>query len=127
MAKRTPAQQFSPADDRIAWVSNTIACLYFAWLYVVLARHTSSFFGLFQGLGAELPATTSFLVGHYWWLYPLVLGGAAAFVVAKEWWIRDKRVSTALTFTVALLVQAAADNCRELLFLPLLDLIGKLS
>ena len=122
-----PAQRLTPAENRIAWVSDLIACLYFVWLYIVLARHTSSFSSLFQGLGAEPPAMTAFLVRHYWWLYPLVLGGAAAFVVAKEWWIRDKRVSAALTFTVALVVQAVAEHFRELLFVPLLDLMGRLS
>jgi hypothetical protein len=115
------------SEGRLAWVSDLIACLYFGWLYLVLARHTSTFVGAFEGLGAQLPASTAFLVRHYWWFYPAFLGGAGVFVVAKEWWIRDKRVSTALTFTVALLVQAITDHCREMLFRPLLDIMQKLS
>jgi hypothetical protein len=123
VVKRSPYR----AERRIAWISDAIACLYFAWLCFVLVRHTSAFAGAFEGLGAEIPASTAFLVRHYQWLYPVFLGGAGLFVLSKERWLRDARVSTAVTFTTALLVQAVSDHCREMTISPLLDLMRKLS
>jgi hypothetical protein len=117
----------APSERRIAWAADLIACLYFAWLYVVLVRHTSALAEVFKGLGAEVPGSTALLLQHYQWFYPTLLGGAGLFVVAKEWWVQDKRVSTALTFALALLVQALADHCRQALFYPLIDMMRKLS
>ena len=92
-----------------------------------MSRHTAAFGAMFHGLGAEVPRSTAFLLAHHGWLYPALFGGAVVLVVAKEIWIRDKRLSAATTFVIALVVLWVSDYLKSALFFPLIDLLEKLA
>ena len=92
-----------------------------------LWRSTGHFAQMFKGLGADLPPSTAFLVHHGGWFYPLVFGFLVLLVFGKEFVIRDKRVSTMITFVLAIVGQFAAHWMTTVYYLPLFKLIGKLS
>jgi hypothetical protein len=64
------------SGDRVAWLANVVALLYFAWNHLFLTRHTAAIEGLMKGLGAEIPGPTALVLSHYRWLYPTVFVGA---------------------------------------------------
>ena len=111
----------------LAWAADVLSVLYFGWNYLSLSRHTTAFGAIILNLGAEIPPPTAFVLAHHAWLYPALFGGAVVLVVAKEAWVRDKRVSVALTFLIALLVLWISDYLKSVFFLPLLDVMGKLA
>ena len=115
------------SERLLAWAADLVALIYFAWSYAFLSRHTTAFGAMIEGLGAEPPGPTAFVMAHHGWLYPAMFGGAAILVLAKEVWIHDKRVSAVATFVIALLVLWVSDYCKSVLFLPLLDVIEKLA
>ena len=111
----------------LAWAADVVTVLYFGWSYLALSRHTAAFGAMFHSLGAEVPRSTAFVLAHHGWLYPALFGGGVALVVAKEIWIRDKRLSAATTFLIALVVLWVSDYFKSALFFPLLDLLEKLA
>ncbi len=111
----------------VAWVADGVACLYFAWLFGMHWRNVGVFAAMFEGLGAELPLPTRFVIGHSPWLFPslfLLFSGAVA---GKEPFMRDKRLSVMLTFLATLIAQFVSAVIVEAYYLPLRNLIGKLS
>ena len=114
-------------DLAVALAADVLASLYFLWVGLHLWRSTGRFAQMFDGLGAQLPASTAFLIHHGGWFYPLVFGCLGLVVFGKELFIRDKRVSTMVTFVLAILGQFAAHWMTTLYQLPLLELIRKLS
>ena len=125
MASR--AQVTVGSEGKLAWATDFVALSYFAWSYLSLARHTEALRGAIEGLGAEIPGPTAFVLSHHGWLYPTVFVGAGILVVAKEAWLRDKRLSAGLTFAIALLVLWTSDYFKAVLFYPMLGLISKLA
>jgi hypothetical protein len=115
------------AGHKAVWLANVVALLYFVWNYLFLARQTAAFRGLFEGLGAEIPAPTAFVLAHHRWLYPVVFLGAGIAVLVKEFWITDKRLSAGITFVIALGILWTSDYFKTVLFYPLLGLIEKLA
>ena len=115
------------SERLLAWAADLVAILYFGWSYAFLSRHTMALGAMIEGLGAQPPVATAFVMAHHAWLYPALFGGAGILVLAKEFWIEDKRMSAVVTFVIALLVLWASDYCRSALFLPLLDVIEKLA
>jgi hypothetical protein len=111
----------------VAWVANGLACLYCGWMGVYLWRSTGVFGKMFEGLGAELPGSTSFVVVQRAWLYPTVFGALVVALLVKEALVSDKRLSTMLSLVVTILAQFLAQWMMTLYYLPLFDLIGKLS
>jgi len=59
-------------------------------------------------------------------LYPFIFGAAGVFVLTKEVLLRDK-LSLAISLLVALITLFVADAIKTTLFLPMLDLLEKLS
>jgi hypothetical protein len=92
-----------------------------------LWRSTGQFARMIEGLGADLPPPVAFLVQHGGWFYPLVLGSPVLLVFGNEFVIRDKRASTMITFLLAIIGQFAAHWMTTAYYLPLVELIGKLS
>jgi hypothetical protein len=117
----------SPTKEiAISWLADVLAAVYFLWMGFHLWRSTKHFGEMFDGLGADLPAPTAFLVQHGGWFYPLVFGSFVLLVFGKEFVIRDKRVSTMITFVLAILGQFLAHWMTTVYYLPLFELIGKL-
>jgi hypothetical protein len=92
-----------------------------------LWRSTGVFVAMFEGLGSELPLATRILVDHRSWIYPGCFGGVVALMIAKELMVRDKRLSTMLTFLMTIATQFLGHWMTTVYYLPLFDLIKKLS
>jgi hypothetical protein len=122
----TPSQR-ERRERRVAWAANVVGCLYCAWMGVQLWRSTGAFGALFAGLGAELPTATRMLVEYRSWIYPACFGAVVAILVGKELVVRDKRLSTMLTFLVTIAAQFLGHWMTTVYYLPLFDLISKLS
>jgi hypothetical protein len=114
-------------EAALAWTATGLAVLYFAWRGVMLFRVTRSFRSMFEGLGADLPAVTRFAVDYRVAVLLLVCGLPAVVVLVKELVIRDKRTSVMLTMVVVIAFLIAADLLVSAYYLPLFDLIGKLT
>jgi hypothetical protein len=110
----------------VAWAGTLAAVLYFAWLGATLARAAKDFGVIFQGLGADTPPVTSFVVTHHAWLVPVMFGVPALVTLGKEAVISDKRVSMMITMLIVILVRWCADAMITAYYLPLFDLIRKL-
>ncbi len=128
-----PSTQTVPSTRReqrerlVAWVTTGIAILYCGWMGVYQWRATGTFGAMFEGLGSDLPASTRVLINYRTWIYPGVFGGLIALLVAKELVVIDKRLSTMLTFLVTIAAQFLAQWMVTVYYLPLFDLINKLS
>jgi hypothetical protein len=81
---------------------------------------------MFAGLGTELPLPTRILIDHRSWFYPVCFGGVIAILIAKELMMRDKRLSTMLTFFVTIAAQFLGHWMTTVYYLPLFGLINKL-
>jgi uncharacterized membrane protein YeaQ/YmgE (transglycosylase-associated protein family) len=92
-----------------------------------LWSRSATFGSLLEGLGAELPASTKFVVAHGGWLYPLVFGGLIGVLTAKELLVQDKRLSAMLTVLVTIVAQFLSQWLLTPYFLPLFGLMDKLS
>jgi type II secretory pathway component PulF len=114
-------------EHGLAWGITIVASLHCAWMGFHLWRSTGKFAALYEGLGTQLPSPTRMLVEQGSWIYPLCFGGLIAVLVAKEVMVRDKRLSTMLTFAVAVVAQFLAHWMTTAYYLPLFDLIDKLS
>ena len=116
----------SKALRGVAWAMSLLSCLYFIWTYIQVSRYTKVFSDMFASMGVELPMQTRFLLSSNYWLYPVLFLGAGVFVVVKEAFMRDKKLSLATTFGVALCVLYAVGWINSALYAPLLSLIEKL-
>jgi hypothetical protein len=126
----TPFQR-AKRENWVAWATNAVGCLYCGWMGFHLWRTTgvigATAGGMFAGLGAELPIATRILVDYRSWIYPGCFGGLVAILVAKELVVRDRRLSTMLTFLVTIVAQFLAQWMTSVYYQPLFDLISKLS
>ena len=127
IASAARASRSEPREQQIAWATTILGCLYCAWMGFHLWRTTGAFEAMFEGLGAELPLSTRILVNYRSWIYPGCFGGVVALLIAKELLMRDKRLSTMLTFFTTMAAQFLAHWMTTVYYLPLFDLIGKLS
>lgn len=123
----TPQARRERREQILAWLTTGVAGLYCVWAGTVLWRSSGAFGAMFEGLGAELPTPTRIVVEHGYWIYPLVFGGVAVGLVVKERLVTDKRLSTIITCLTAILVQWLAQWFIHLHYLPLFDIIKKLS
>jgi type II secretory pathway component PulF len=110
----------------LAWAMDVVACLYGAWMFIVLWRNGGAFGHVYEGLGAELPLATRVVVDHGTWLYPLTFGLFAVVVLGKDLFVQDKRFSVMLTFFLTLLLQVVAHLAVVAQYLPLFHLMRKL-
>jgi len=124
-----PSSRTTPRrrDLVIAWATNAAACGYLGWLLWVLWRGGRMFKGMFEGLGAELPLLTQIVIDQGFWLMPCLYGAFAGTVLVKEAFIDDKRFSTMLTCLLTIVAQWIAHGLITAYYLPLVDLMGKLS
>jgi len=111
----------------LAWSGCVIASLYFAWLWFVFGRVGETFSGMFEGLGAEIPPATQFLIDHHAWLFPAVFGVPILGLLLKECFLGDKRASLMITLVVVILVRWAADVGISIYYAPLMHMIRQLS
>jgi hypothetical protein len=120
----TPSER---REQRVAWATTILGCLYCGWMGLHLWRSTGAFGAMFAGLGSELPVTTRVLVDYRNWIYPGCFGAVVALLIAKELIVRDKRLSTMLTFLLTIATQFMGHWMTTVYYLPLFDLINKLS
>jgi hypothetical protein len=114
-------------EVRLAWLTDAVACLYFAWLFGSHWRNVGTFAQMYDGLGAELPLPTRFLVAHGAWFFPLLLVVFAGAALGKERVFSDKRLSVMVTFLLTIVAQFVAQVLVTAYYLPLFDQIQKLS
>jgi hypothetical protein len=117
----------SRAETVLAWVVNSLGCVYCAWVGLTLSWHSGSFHMMFEGLGVELPTATRLLVAHGTILLPAMFGALILLLVVKEALLKDKRVSAILTCLITLVAQIAAHTIITVYYLPLFELTRKLS
>jgi len=120
-------QIISRKERGFAWVAAIFVSLCCIYICLVLVQSTGIFKELFKGLGVELPLATRFLIATYIWLYPLLFSGAAVLVIAKEFVLRDMRRRLAATAIVFVGAISSVGLVQYVLYLPLLDLVRKLS
>ena len=109
----------------VAWVVNGLACVYCLWVGAFLWRSAGVFGNLVAGLGQE-PIPMAFVARQRLWLFPAIFGSLVVVLLAKEVRIRDKRLSSALSFFAVLLAQLLFQGTMTLFYLPVLDLMKKL-
>lgn len=114
-------------EARLAWIIDAVACAYFAWLFGVHWRNVGVFGQMYEGLGAELPLPTRFIVNQGMWFFPLLFALFAGATLGKERLIADKRISVMVTFLLTIVGQFVAHGLVTVYYLPLFDLIRKLS
>lgn len=100
----------------IAWAGAWLACFYFLWLGFTLSRGAAQFGQLFEGLGAEVPPLTRFLVDHHAVLFSAAFGVAALVVLVKERFVADKRVSMMITMLLVIVVRFVVDAVITMYF-----------
>jgi len=120
-------QEDSERGKGLAWVAALLVSLCCICACLFLLGSTGIFTELFKGLGVELPAPTRFLIETYSWLYPLLFVGAALLVIAKEFLLRDVRRRLATTVIIFVAAVSWVGLVQYALYLPLLDLVKKLS
>jgi type II secretory pathway component PulF len=125
--ERHEIQENSQQGKGLAWVAALLVSLCCICTCVFLLRSTGIFRELFKGLGVELPLTTRLLIATYSWLYPLLFVGAAVLVIAKEFALRDVRSKLAATVIIFVAAVSSAGLVQYVLYLPLLELVKKLS
>ena len=125
----SPPQPAKAGSSRsiLTWLVTIAACAYIAWIGITLYRSTGAFAAMFESIGMQLPAATSFVVHNYQWYYPSLFGGAVALVIAKQFFIPDKWKNLALTFASLVLADFGANGVIRALYRPLFDLTEKLS
>lgn len=122
-----PDARHSPAAEaRLAWITDAVACAYFAWLFGFHWRNAGTFGQMYEGLGAELPLATQIVVRHGAWLFPLLFVVFAGATLVKERFMADKRLSVMVTFLLTIVGQFVGQALVTAYYLPMLDLIGKL-
>jgi hypothetical protein len=114
-------------ERAIAWSTSALASLYCAWLGVFLWRSAGSFGQMLEGLGAQIPPSTEFVVRQRSWLYASIFGGLVVIIGVKEFVTRDKRTSAMLTILITIFAQFLSHWFITQYYLPLFDLIAKLS
>jgi hypothetical protein len=114
-------------EARLAWVTDAVACAYFAWLFGYHWRNAGTFGQMYEGLGvAQLPLATRIVVHQGVWLFPLLFVVFAGATLAKERFMADKRLSTMVTFLLTIVAQFVAQAAVSAYYLPMFDLIGTL-
>jgi len=103
-----------------------VACAYFAWLFGFHWRSVGAFRQMYEGLGAELPLPTRFVVNQRAWFFPLLFAIFAGAAIGKERLIADKRLSVMVTFLLTIVGQFVAQALVTAYYVPLFDLIRKL-
>ena len=111
----------------LTWLLSVLMSLGCVLGCIVLYQSTSIFGNMFKGLGVELPLATKFLIASYTWLYPLLFGGAAMVLIVKEFVVRDTRRRLAVTGFTFLVLMSSLGLVHYVLYLPLFDLVQKLS
>jgi hypothetical protein len=114
-------------EQVLAWVTTIVASSYCGWMGFQLWRGAGRFAAMYEGMGAQVPNPTWILVEHGGWIYPVCFGGLIAVLVAKELLVVDKRLSTMISFLLAIVAQFVAHWMTMAHFVPLFDLIEKLS
>lgn len=114
-------------ESVLAWTGTIVAVLYFAWRGATIFRVTRVLEGMFEGLGAQLPAATRLAVAQRPAILAVVFGLPIVVVIGKEFLVRDKRTSMMITMLIVILVLFAVDVLVTVYYMPLFDLIGKLS
>jgi hypothetical protein len=127
VARAAPMSRSELREQQVAWATTILGCLYCGWMGFYLWRSTGTFEAMFAGLGADLPPPTRVLVEYRSWIYPGCFGGLVALLIAKELLMHDKRLSTMLTFFMAMAAQFLGHWMTTVYYLPLFDLIRKLS
>jgi uncharacterized membrane protein len=110
-----------------AWVAALLVALGCICTCVFLFQSTGIFREMFKGIGVELPLATRFLITTYSWFYPLVFIGAAVLVIAKEFVLGNIQRRLAATVIVFLVVVSSVGLVQYVLYLPLLELVKRLS
>jgi hypothetical protein len=82
---------------------------------------------MFEGLGAQVPAPTRLLLDHHVVLFGATFGVSALGVLIKEGFVPDKRISLMITMLLVIIIRFIADAFLTVYYLPLFDLIQKLS
>jgi hypothetical protein len=109
----------------IAWATSVLASGYFIFMYFQTSRVIHTFADLFSGLGVDLPLNTRMVLTSQY-LLPLLFICPAVLVVGKELFMRDKKLSLATTFFVALVVVFAMGWIHSALFAPLESIVQKI-
>ncbi|HEV3041154.1 MAG TPA: hypothetical protein VHA33_25535 [Candidatus Angelobacter sp.] len=109
----------------IAWATSVLASGYFIFMYFQTSRVIHTFADLFSGLGVDLPLNTRMVLTSQY-LLPLLFICPAVLVVGKELFMRDKKLSLATTFFVALVVVFAMGWIHSALFAPLETIVQKI-
>jgi type II secretory pathway component PulF len=120
-------QIISRKEKGFSWGASVFVSVCCIFTCVTSVQFTGTFTELFKGLGVELPLATRFLIATYSWLYPLFYIGTAVLVIAKEFVLRNMRhrlVTTAVVFLAAI---SSVEPVQYILYLPMLDLVKKLS
>jgi hypothetical protein len=121
----------SPVTQRrervLAWAGTIVAVLYFAWRGATLFDVSKTFRTMFEGLGAELPTATRLAVEHRVWVHSVVFGLPALILLGKEFAVRDKRTSLMITMLVVIIFLLLSDVLVTVYYLPLFDMLDKLS
>jgi len=110
-----------------AWGTSVFVSLCCIFICIALVQFTRNFMELFKGIGVELPLATRLLIATYSWLFPLLFVGAAVLVIAKEFVLHKMRHRLATTAVVFLAAISSVGLVQYVLYLPLLDLVKKLS
>jgi hypothetical protein len=115
------------ARERIlSWTAAIVAAAYFVWVGVSLSRGAQGMAASMESLGAAVPDATRFILDHRIWL-PVGFCTGAILVLAKEAAMRDKRSSMMITMLLFIVFRVLADAIIRLYYLPLFDLMKKLS
>jgi hypothetical protein len=111
----------------LAWTADALAVAYFAWRGATLFRIAGTFQAMFRGLGADVPPATHLVVDHRALVLSVAFGLPALLVLGKELVISDKRTSVMITMLVVIGTLLVGDMLVAANYLPLFDMINKLS
>jgi hypothetical protein len=125
MSERAPNTGSTLPEAVLAWMATLLSCAYLYWAYTTLASGTTALESALGPREAQLPGPTRFVLDHHVWLYPVVLGSTALLLVAKEIVLRSKRLTLALTLSIALVSLFVADSFKTLLLAPLVEILAK--
>jgi hypothetical protein len=113
--------------SRIPWYIAALGAIHFLFLYIALAKVVPIFANLFAGLGVDPPLPTRFLIATHSWIFPVLFVGSAILYLSIPFWQLSRHRRRLFTFVFIFVGFAFAPLIIVILYLPMFDLIHKLS
>jgi type II secretory pathway component PulF len=125
--KESLSKGFAKIAGPLSWAMSLFVALQCAVLAIAMVRVVPIFGDMLRAMQVELPWPTRILLSTHQWLLPLFFVALAAFVIGKEFSVKENGHKFVVTGEVFLAAALTPGLVILVLYLPLFELIRKLS